>query len=134
MMVLMYRLGRLNLDGHFLISDRRNDEFSGALYEDQGFLQSLYKSLSVDGILTSQGGDAPSIRSTAYGIASKNRSNFLESLLKLGFESIRSYEEVCSASIVRGHPSMSNDSVECGIDKVPLFCVVTDFVTGALWI
>ena len=74
----------------------RNDEFSGALYEDQEFLESVYRSLSTDGILTSQGGDAPSLRSSAYNTPSKNRSAFLDSLLKLGFESIRSYEEVSS--------------------------------------
>lgn len=69
-------------------------EFAGALYGDNTFLGSLYNALGPDGILIAQVGEAPDLSypSDQYGI-SKNRFVFIETLMKLGFESIFDYIE-----------------------------------------
>ena len=66
-----------------------------ALYDDGPFLKSLPKALSWDGVLVAQVGEASYIDSPAESLSmNRNRANFLRSLGDLGFEAVRSYEEV----------------------------------------
>lgn len=74
-------------------------DFVDALYDGGPFMQSLPKALSDDGILIAQVGQAPDFRSSAEDFSiNKNRVKFFESLVNVGFEHIRDYEEVREGS------------------------------------
>lgn len=69
-------------------------EFVDALYDGGPFLRSLPKALKDDGILVSQVGEANSIRSPSGEFSiDRNRIKFVETLIGLGFPTIRDYEE-----------------------------------------
>ena len=69
--------------------------FVDALYDGGPFLQSLPKALASNGMFISQVGEAPYLDSPSeeYSL-DKNRVKLIESLVDLGFESVRDYEEV----------------------------------------
>jgi hypothetical protein len=70
-------------------------DFVDALYDEGPFMQCLPKALSDDGILVAQVGQAPDFSSSAEDFSiNKNRVKFFESLVNVGFEHIRDYEEV----------------------------------------
>jgi hypothetical protein len=74
-------------------------DFVDALYDGGPFMRSLPKALSDDGILVAQVGQAPDFRSSAEDFSiNKNRVKFFESLVNVGFEHIRDYEEVREGS------------------------------------
>ena len=78
------------------ISDAWNViEFTGGLYSDKTFLGSLYNALGPDGILISQGGQAPVMTnpSDTHSRRDKNRNTFVETLNELGIESTVEYTE-----------------------------------------
>jgi hypothetical protein len=70
-------------------------DFVDALYSDGPFLRSLFDALQPNGIVTAQVGQAASLSDPPedYSI-NKNRLKFIQSLISLGFETVRSYEEV----------------------------------------
>ena len=82
--------------------------FVDALYDGGPFLQSLPKALSSNGIFVSQVGEAPYLHSPSeeYSL-NKNRVKLVESLVDLGFENVRDYEEV---SELTGHNAPSLES------------------------
>ena len=66
-----------------------------ALYDGGPFLRSLPSALSFDGIFMAQVGEAPDMRTPSeVNSVNKNRVKFINSLVDLGFESSRDYEEV----------------------------------------
>jgi hypothetical protein len=69
--------------------------FVDALYDGGPFLRSLPNAIASDGIFVAQVGEAPAITSPPEeNSLSRNRMKFIQSLVDLGFESIRDYEEV----------------------------------------
>jgi hypothetical protein len=71
--------------------------FVEALYDGGPFLQAVPKALSPDGIFLCQVGEAPGIDDpAAEASVDRNRANFFKSLIKLGFQGTRDYEEVTS--------------------------------------
>jgi hypothetical protein len=70
-------------------------DFVVALYDGGPFLKSLPNAVASDGIFIAQLGMAPDITTPSEELSlNKNRVNFVNSLVDLGFESIRDYEEV----------------------------------------
>ena len=70
-------------------------DFAVSLYASGPFLKSLPKALTWDGVLVAQVGEASDIRSPAESLSlNRNRASFLQCLGDLGFEGVRSYEEV----------------------------------------
>jgi hypothetical protein len=84
------------LGGLVLLSDPQvQKDFVDALYDGGPFLGSLPNAVASNGILVGQVGQAPDLDSPSeeYSL-NRNRVNFLRSLVDLGFDSIRDYEEV----------------------------------------
>jgi len=76
--------------------------FVDALYAGGPFLQSLPNALAPDGFLLAQVGEASGIDSPSEEHSlDRNRVKFIQSLVDLGFESVRDYEEGNSGF---GHP------------------------------
>lgn len=70
-------------------------DFVDALYDGGPFLKSLPNAMANDGILVAQVGAAPKLHSPPEeNSLDRNRVNFIRSLVDMGFESIRDYEEV----------------------------------------
>jgi spermidine synthase len=66
-----------------------------ALYGNDEFMRAFYNSLSDDGILVMQLGEAPKFNSPDETYSKfRNRASTTSFLEKLGFESIHVYEEV----------------------------------------
>ena len=73
--------------------------FVDALYDGGPFLKSLPHAVASDGIFVAQVGETPDIRSPPEEHSlSRNRMKFIQSLVDLGFESIRDCEEVSNNS------------------------------------
>jgi spermidine synthase len=69
--------------------------FAKALYSDDTFMRAFYNSLSDDGILVMQLGEAPASHSPDETYSKfKNRAATTRFLEKLGFKSIHTYDEV----------------------------------------
>lgn len=69
--------------------------FAQALYGNDKFMRAFFNSLSDDGILVMQLGEAPESRSPDETYSKfKNRATTTKLLANLGFESIHAYEEV----------------------------------------
>ena len=70
-------------------------EFSDVIYKDDAFLSSVFRSLSIDGIMVMQLGPAPVFEDSAeeYGIGS-NRVLVFQTLKRFGFASMQVYEAV----------------------------------------
>lgn len=65
-------------------------------YSDDHFVQVLSNSLSPTGIFAAQVGEAPEVNSPPEEFSHfKYRHRLLQNLLKVDFEEIRDYEEVC---------------------------------------
>jgi hypothetical protein len=70
-------------------------DFVAALYDGGPFLKSLPNAVASDGIFVAQLGSAPNLMTPSEELSlNKNRVNFINSLVELGFESVRDYEEV----------------------------------------
>ena len=70
-------------------------DFVQALYDGSDFLKSLPGSLSDDGILVTQVGIGPYLMASSEDHSiHKNRVRFFETLVRIGFESVRDYSEV----------------------------------------
>jgi hypothetical protein len=70
-------------------------DFVRALYDGSEFLKSLPGSLSDDGILVTQVGIAPDLMAASEDHSiHKNRVSFFKTLVEVGFESVRDYNEV----------------------------------------
>ena len=80
----------------FMFSDPQvQKSFVDALYAGGPFLQSLPNALAPDGFLLAQVGEASGIDSPSEEHSlDRNRVKFIQSLVDLGFESVRDYEEV----------------------------------------
>jgi hypothetical protein len=75
--------------------------FAKALYSDDTFMRAFYNSLSDDGILVMQLGEAPKSYSPDETYSRfNNRARTTRFLEKLGFESIHTYDEVSYFSFV----------------------------------
>lgn len=71
-----------------------NIPFADLLYTNIEFLQSLYNSLSTDGIIVMQLGEAPTIHSPPEKVSrNSKRGKLMEILSKAGFKSMHIYEE-----------------------------------------
>jgi hypothetical protein len=84
------------LGGLVVLSDPQvQKDFVDALYDGGPFLGSLPNAVASNGILVGQVGEGPDLDSPSeeYSLH-RNRVNFLRSLVDLGFDSIRDYEEV----------------------------------------
>jgi len=69
--------------------------FVEALYDGGPFLQAVPKALTADGIFLCQVGEAPGLESPAEEASvNRNRAKFFSSLIKLGFQGTRAFEEV----------------------------------------
>eukprot|EP00541_Cyclophora_tenuis_P005765 CAMPEP_0116542050 /NCGR_PEP_ID=MMETSP0397-20121206/808_1 /TAXON_ID=216820 /ORGANISM="Cyclophora tenuis, Strain ECT3854" /LENGTH=446 /DNA_ID=CAMNT_0004066031 /DNA_START=17 /DNA_END=1357 /DNA_ORIENTATION=- len=68
-------------------------EFCDALYNNGVFLQSLYDSLSEDGVLVIQVGGSPEPNAPSETFSNKNRALLIDHLQKLGFTSMHLYHE-----------------------------------------
>lgn len=79
-----------------LYSDPESEvPFAEALYGNDKFMQAFFESLSDDGVLVMQLGEAPKMKSPDETMSMfKNRATTTKLLEKLGFESIHAYEEV----------------------------------------
>lgn len=75
--------------------------FARALYGDDSFMRAFFDSLSNDGILVMQLGEAPSYGAPDETYSKfKNRATTTKLLANLGFESIHAYEEVSNKGII----------------------------------
>lgn len=75
--------------------------FAKALYGNDRFMRTFYKSLSDNGILVMQLGESPELNSPDETFSRfKNRANTISLLENLGFQSIHVYEEVCIALLI----------------------------------
>jgi len=77
--------------------------FAQALYGNDKFMRAFFNSLSDDGILVMQLGEAPKALSPDETHSKfKNRATTTKLLAKLGFESIHAYEEVsaCESFVI----------------------------------
>lgn len=71
-----------------------------ALYDGGPFLKSLPNALRDNGILVAQVGEAAKMEAPGEEYSwHKNRVRFIETLINIGFESVRDYEEVSNCSI-----------------------------------
>ena len=76
--------------------------FTKSLYGDDTFVRALYNSLSDDGILVMQLGEAPTSFSPDETHSTfKNRATLMRFLENVGFQSIHTYEEVSFGSFRR---------------------------------
>ena len=75
--------------------------FAKSLYGDDTFMRALYNSLSDDGVLVMQLGEAPKSFSPDETYSKfKNRAALMSFLEKVGFQSIHTYEEVSYCSFL----------------------------------
>uniref|UniRef100_A0A7S4SHD5 SET domain-containing protein n=1 Tax=Ditylum brightwellii TaxID=49249 RepID=A0A7S4SHD5_9STRA len=74
-----------------------NIPFAEVLYKQPTFLQAVYDSLSEQGVIVMQLGDAPGIFDPSDAIGrNENRAIITEHLLRMGFQSVHVYEEMHS--------------------------------------
>jgi hypothetical protein len=72
-----------------------NVPFAEVLYGNDAVMQSLYDSLSANGILVMQLGESATLASPdEMNTGAKNRAKTTDLLTRVGFESIHAYEEV----------------------------------------
>lgn len=84
----------------FLRDPESDSPFAKALYNDNAFVEAFYQSLSEDGILVFQIGEAPDVWDEPNELASwKAQVLTIRMLEKVGFESIHVYEEVRESSL-----------------------------------
>lgn len=81
--------------------------FAQALYGNDKFMRAFFNSLSDDGILVMQLGEAPKPGSPDETYSKfKNRATTTKLLASLGFESIHAYEEVSACEAIVLHRDM----------------------------
>jgi len=87
---------------YFHCSDPESEiPFAKALYGNDDFIRAFYNSLSDDGILVMQLGEAPKFNSPDETYSKfRNRATTTSFLENLGFESIHTYEEVKNQSLL----------------------------------
>jgi hypothetical protein len=115
----------------YSLSDPESEvPFAQALYGNDKFMRAFFNSLSDDGILVMQLGEAPTPGSPDETYSKfKNRATTTKLLASLGFESIHAYEEVSAwGTIVLYHGMVAPILSNCSLyyDKL-LFSLIVGF-------